>query len=83
MNDVLMGIVVDVMAFFELSGEKVVNRKTAMAWLESLSYKLQKLSPADREAFLTFVQRRAEDEEKKPMKEFLQSLPEAAGLIEE
>ena len=83
MNDVLMGIVVDVMAFFELSGDDVVHPDSAVTWLESISYKLQRLQPADRAAFLAFVRSRAAGEEKKPMKEFLQSLPEAAGLIDE
>jgi hypothetical protein len=83
MNDLLMGIVVDVMAFLELSGDDVVDPKSAMTWLESISYKLQKLEPGDREAFLAFVAKRAQDEEEEQMKEFLRSLPEASGLIEE
>jgi len=83
MNEVLMGIVVDVMALFGQSDDRRVDPDLAVTWLESISYKLQKLEPADRRSFLDYVRRRAKGEEQTPMKEFLEELPEASGLTDQ
>jgi hypothetical protein len=82
MNEVLMGIVVDVMALFGQSDDDRVDPDLAVTWLESISYKLQKLEPGDRRSFLAYVRRRADGEERPQMKEFLEELPEASGLTE-
>ncbi len=83
MNEVLMGIVVDLLAFFELSENDTIDPRLAVNWLESISYELNKLEPGDRDAFITFVSRRADAEEGKQLKDFLRALPKATGLIEE
>ena len=83
MNEVLMGIVVDAMAFFELSGDGVVDPDSAVGCLESISAELQRLEGADRAAFLKFVRKRADKEKQTDRKEFLRILPESAGLLEE
>ena len=83
MNEVLMGIVVDMMAFLELSGDEVVDPDAAVSCLENISGELQRLDGANRRVFLNHVKKQAAREQDQRRKEFLQSLPEAAGLMEE
>jgi hypothetical protein len=83
MNRLLMSIVLDALAFLELSGEEVVDPDAAVGLTESISATLKALAPADRMEFLEFVEaqaRAAAMRSDERVSQFLHSLPEALGL---
>jgi hypothetical protein len=83
MNRLLMSIVLDALAFLELSGDDVVDPDAAVGLMESIAASLTALAPADRQEFLDFVEAQARDAAKRNderVSRFLRSLPEALGL---
>jgi hypothetical protein len=85
MNPVLMELVIDCLAFLELSGDDVVNPDSAITQIESISSSLHELNPEDMRVFVQFCRRKAEkcrsegiDLEKA---EFFERLPEELGLL--
>lgn len=83
MSRVLMQIVVDELAFLEMSGDDVVDPDAAVRQLEGIAALLQELPSAERRQFLGFVKEqadRAARDEDRLLVEFLRKLPEALGL---
>ena len=83
MNPVLMNIVLDALAFLELSGDEVVHPDAAVGLVESIAACLKSLAPADRQVFLEFVEveaRAAALRDDSRVAQFLRTLPEALGL---
>jgi hypothetical protein len=83
MNRVLMTIVLDSLAFLELSDAEVVQPDAAVGLVESIAANLKSLPPADRRTFLEFVEteeRSAVLRSDSRIAGFLRTLPEALGL---
>ena len=55
MNQVLMRLVVENIAFLELSSDKAVDPDVAVRELEGIAAQLQRLSASERSEFLRFV----------------------------
>ena len=55
MNEILMRLVAESIAFLELTDDELIDPDVAVKQLESITDSLQKLSREDREAFLKFV----------------------------
>ena len=55
MNEILMRLVAESLAFLELTDDELVDPDIAVQQLESITDSLQKLSTDEREAFLRFV----------------------------
>jgi hypothetical protein len=80
MNEVLMRVVVQAAAFFELCDEDVLDLDAAVKELESISTELQQLNPADKSAFIAFTQREAERVPNPEYRSFLLEFADAMGL---
>jgi hypothetical protein len=55
MNEILMRLVAESLAFLELTDDELIDPDIAVQQLESITDSLQKLSTDEREAFLRFV----------------------------
>jgi hypothetical protein len=55
MNEILMRLVAESLAFLELTDDELIDPDIAVKQLESITDSLQKLSKAERETFLRFV----------------------------
>jgi hypothetical protein len=55
MNEILMRLVAESLAFLELTDDELIDPDIAVKQLESITDSLQKLSNDDRETFLKFV----------------------------
>ena len=84
MNKNLMTIVLESMAFWELAGDEVVDGDSAADQMEGAVTTLNKLSPAEKAEFSSFVREYADEEEQQkgpPERvEFFRSLPDTIGL---
>jgi hypothetical protein len=76
----LMQIVVDALWFFELSPAEAVDDDAAVEMIELIATNLQALDTAEKENFLAYVARRAEEAKSVEERQFLQSMPLALGL---
>jgi hypothetical protein len=56
-----MRIVIDVLCFFELSGDDVIDPDIAVQQMESIAYYLKRLSTEDKAEFSAFATRLALD----------------------
>ncbi|HEX4141482.1 MAG TPA: hypothetical protein VHY09_14125 [Candidatus Methylacidiphilales bacterium] len=63
MNDNLMTIVLEALAFFELAGEELVDPGAAVEQTEGAVRTLGRLSPEEKKEFAAFARRYADDEE--------------------
>jgi hypothetical protein len=79
-NEWLMRVVVQAAAFFELVDDDVLDPDTAVKQLESIAYNLKRLSPAERQEFVSFVLQEAASTRMPEYREFLLAFPDAAGL---
>ena len=59
----LMRVVVDAVLFLELNDDNVIQPDAAVTQLESIAASLQELSEADKNEFLKFCSRLADEEE--------------------
>jgi hypothetical protein len=92
-NEILMGLVLDAMAFFELVDEDDLDDRATLKMLEWMSYRLYQLEPQEREEFARFVEREAARADEYPRadggprvpeerRRFLHEFVEATGLLE-
>lgn len=63
MNEEIVRIVIDLIAFLALSDDDVVNPDSAIEQLEHVAATLQGLSAADRQEFLSLLRTHARDAE--------------------
>jgi hypothetical protein len=82
-NEALMRIVLDAAAFFELSGDDVVDPDIAVKQLEWISWELKQLNPSARDAFVALALAEAEATQDPRYRTFLLEFPEGLGLRDE
>jgi len=84
MSKVLMKIVLDSLAFFELADDSAIDQDVAVAQMEAIAANLRQLNPQERKEFLSFVSEQAESLRRDPTARryvsFLDNLPEALSL---
>ena len=76
-------LVLDALAFLELSGDEVVDPDAAVGLTESIAATLKALAPAERQEFIDFVEAQAQAAANRNdvrVSRFLHSLPDALGL---
>jgi hypothetical protein len=82
-NEALMRIVLDAAAFFELSGDDVVDPYIAVKQLEWISWELKGLDPSAKDAFVSLALAEAEATQDPRYRAFLLEFPEGLGLRDE
>ena len=82
-NEALMRIVLDAAAFFELSGDDVLDPDIAVNQLEWISWELKRLDPSARDAFVALALAEAEATHDPRYRTFLLEFPEGLGLRDE
>jgi hypothetical protein len=82
-SDVLMRVVVQTAAFFELCDEDVLDLQIAVKQLEWISWELRRLDSQERDALIAFVDAEAQATGDPRYRRFLLEFPVAFGLREE
>jgi hypothetical protein len=86
MNKNLMTVVVETLAFLELSGDDVLNPDAALSQLEGAAATLDLLSPAEKAELVKFIRDYADEEEREkgPREriDFFRAIPENFGLLD-
>jgi hypothetical protein len=84
MNAILMRALVEIVTFFGMSSDKVIDPDAAVSQLEAIASMLQELCDSDRQEFILFVEALARSEEAEDRDAlrvaFLRSLCESVGL---
>jgi hypothetical protein len=83
MSEALMQIVVHATAFFELSGEDVIDPDIALKQLEWIHWELERLDPEEKETLVAFVVAEAEATRDPRVRAFMLEFPKAMGLRDE
>jgi hypothetical protein len=78
-----MRIVIDASAFFELSGDDVIDPDIALKQLEWIHWELERLDPDEKETLIAFVLAEAEAANDPKLRDFLSGFPQAMGLRDE
>ena len=78
-----MRVVMQATAFFELCDEDELDLQVALRQLEWISWELQRLNPAERDALIAFVHREAEATDDPDYRAFLLKFPQALGLVDD
>ncbi len=79
--ELFMEAVVDALLFIDFSGPETVNEDSAVQIMEQIVATLQKLSPTDKDQFLSYLNRRASQAEGEKERRWLETLAEDMGLI--
>jgi hypothetical protein len=79
-NETLMRVVIELVAWFEFVPDDVLDPDVAVKEMETVVFLLQQLSPEERREFVAFVEREADATAMDDYRAFLRSLPEAIGL---
>ena len=86
MNKTLIKVIVQNLAFLELSGDDIINPDAAVRAIESVATELDALTDREKAMFSDFVGKLADEEERagQPQErvEFIRSIPEALGLAD-
>ena len=82
MNEILMRVVVQAAAFFELCDDDVLDPDIAVKQLEWVSSELQRLDPEAKEALIAFAQAEAEATDDPSYRAFPFALPDGLGLLD-
>lgn len=80
MNMTLVEIIADYAVLMEFSGEDEVSLETSTKALETIGWRLQGLTPSGQREFVELIRAVAARRSSTAEKEFLQNLPESAGL---
>ena len=79
-NETLMRVVIELVAWFEFVPDGVLDPDVAVKEMETVVFLLQQLSPEERHEFVAFIEREADATTMDDHRAFLRSLPEAIGL---
>jgi hypothetical protein len=82
-NEALMRVILDAAAFFELSGDDVLDPDVAVKQLEWISWELKQLDRSARDAFVALALAEAEATHDPRHRTFLLEFPQGLGLRDE
>lgn len=81
--DTLMQLVLNSIIFLALSGEDVVDQRSAVKMLEYMAFRLQEVSPTDRATILAYARQMAVEEQRPQVRDLLLSLGATMFLDDE
>jgi hypothetical protein len=79
-NETLMRVVLEMVAWFEFVSDDVLDPDIAVKEMETVVFLLGQLNQEERREFVAFIEREADATTTDDYRAFLRSLPEAIGL---